>query len=133
LPLAGSGITLLVLLSTDQAERVLGATLTPSELSFYTLVPDVKPRNYSGLGLFEYLVWIELMEMQPIMAIWSGFALGGEIVANSTEALAPYVEQARQQVRSFIHLKTKRCLIWTKRLNSLLEIPARQVVHSAHH
>ncbi|KAI0030352.1 glycoside hydrolase [Vararia minispora EC-137] len=54
--------------------------------------------NTDGLGLYEYLVWIELMGMQPIMAIWSGFSLGGQTVANSPDALAPYIEQARQQI-----------------------------------
>ncbi|KAJ7122206.1 hypothetical protein C8R44DRAFT_622065, partial [Mycena epipterygia] len=26
----------------------------------------------SGLGLFEYLQWIEGMGMEPIMAVWAG-------------------------------------------------------------
>ncbi|KAJ6578603.1 glycoside hydrolase family 51 protein [Mycena sp. CBHHK59/15] len=33
--------------------------------------------NTDGLGLMEYLNWCEDLGMQPIMAVWSGFALGG--------------------------------------------------------
>ncbi|KAI0037105.1 arabinofuranosidase [Vararia minispora EC-137] len=56
--------------------------------------------NTDGLGLYEYLVWIELMGMVPIMAIWSGFALGGAAVP--ANQLAPYIEQSRQQIEFVI-------------------------------
>ncbi|KAI0037106.1 arabinofuranosidase [Vararia minispora EC-137] len=52
--------------------------------------------NTDGLGIYEYLIWIELMGMQPIMAVWSGYALGGASVPEAD--LAPYIEQARQQI-----------------------------------
>ncbi|TFY60379.1 hypothetical protein EVG20_g7441 [Dentipellis fragilis] len=52
--------------------------------------------NTDGLGLYEYLVWIESMGMQPIMAVWSGYALGGTNLAENQ--LAPYIEQAKEQI-----------------------------------
>ena len=39
------------------------------------------------------------MGMQNIMAIWAGYSLDGSSVAE--DALGPYIEQARQQVRIF--------------------------------
>ncbi|KAI0318080.1 alfa-L-arabinofuranosidase precursor [Amylostereum chailletii] len=56
--------------------------------------------NTDGLGLFEYLVWIESMGMQSIMAIWAGYALGGTSVAE--DQLGPYIEEARQQIEFVI-------------------------------
>ncbi|KAA1476576.1 alfa-L-arabinofuranosidase precursor [Dentipellis sp. KUC8613] len=56
--------------------------------------------NTDGLGLFEYLVWIESMGMQPIMAVWSGYALGGTNLAENQ--LAPYIEQAKEQIEFVI-------------------------------
>lgn len=53
-------------------------------------------RINSGIGIYEYLVWIENMGMQSIMAIWDGYSLDGSSVAE--EDLAPYIEQARAQV-----------------------------------
>ena len=51
----------------------------------------------SGLGLLEYLHWTEDADMASIMAIWAGFSLDR---ASEPEAgLAPYIDQARQQVR----------------------------------
>ncbi|KAI0321490.1 alfa-L-arabinofuranosidase precursor [Amylostereum chailletii] len=56
--------------------------------------------NTDGLGLLEYLVWIESMGMQSIMAVWAGFALGRTSVAE--DQLGPYIEQARQQIEFVI-------------------------------
>ncbi|KAG6864898.1 hypothetical protein C0991_006468 [Blastosporella zonata] len=53
--------------------------------------------NTDGLGLLDYLNWCEDSGMQPIMAIWAGFALGGTSVAEAS--LAPYIQQAADQVR----------------------------------
>lgn len=59
-------------------------------------------QSFSGLGLMEYLNWCEDLGMQPIMAVWSGFALGGTSVAEAD--LGPYIQQAIDQIRmhSFI-------------------------------
>lgn len=52
--------------------------------------------NTDGLGLLEYLHWTEDANMASIMAIWAGYSLNG---ASEPEAgLAPYIEQARQQI-----------------------------------
>jgi alpha-N-arabinofuranosidase len=50
----------------------------------------------SGLGLLEYLYWCEDVGMEPIMAVWSGFALGGISVPENE--LQPYIQQAIDQV-----------------------------------
>ncbi|KAI0040454.1 glycoside hydrolase family 51 protein [Auriscalpium vulgare] len=52
--------------------------------------------NTDGLGLLEYLTWIESMGMQNIMAVWAGYTLNGESLAENQ--LTPYIEQARQQI-----------------------------------
>ncbi|KZV72980.1 glycoside hydrolase family 51 protein [Peniophora sp. CONT] len=55
--------------------------------------------NTDGLGVYEYLVWVELMGMQNIMAVWAGYSLDGSSVEE--DALGPYIEQARQQQIEF--------------------------------
>ncbi|KAJ3764348.1 glycoside hydrolase family 51 protein [Lentinula raphanica] len=52
--------------------------------------------NTDGLGLFEYLTWCEDLNMQAIMAVWSGFALGGTSIAE--DDLGPYIQQAIDQI-----------------------------------
>ncbi|KIK69678.1 glycoside hydrolase family 51 protein [Collybiopsis luxurians FD-317 M1] len=56
--------------------------------------------NTDGLGLFEYLTWCEDLNMQAIMAVWSGFALGGTSIAEN--ALGPYIQQAIDQINFVI-------------------------------
>ncbi|GAT21099.1 LOW QUALITY PROTEIN: alpha-L-arabinofuranosidase E [Aspergillus luchuensis] len=46
--------------------------------------------NTDALGLDEYLQWCEDMDMEPLLAVWSGLSLGGGIVSGS--ALDPYVD-----------------------------------------
>ncbi|KAJ7138491.1 glycoside hydrolase family 51 protein [Mycena crocata] len=36
--------------------------------------------NTDGIGLLEYLLWCEDMEMEPFMAVWDGYSLGGTSV-----------------------------------------------------
>ncbi|KAJ4482286.1 glycoside hydrolase family 51 protein [Lentinula aciculospora] len=52
--------------------------------------------NTDGVGLFEYLSWCEDLNMQAIMAVWSGFALGGTSIAE--DDLGPYIQQAIDQI-----------------------------------
>ncbi|GAW06489.1 glycoside hydrolase family 51 protein [Lentinula edodes] len=52
--------------------------------------------NTDGLGIFEYLTWCEDLNMQAIMAVWSGFALGGTSIAE--DDLGPYIQQAIDQI-----------------------------------
>ncbi|KIK53431.1 glycoside hydrolase family 51 protein [Collybiopsis luxurians FD-317 M1] len=68
--------------------------------------------NTDGLGLFEYLQWIEDMDMQPIMAVYAGailssipyrarrFSLDGESVAE--DDLQPYITEAINQINFVI-------------------------------
>ncbi|KAG6828329.1 hypothetical protein H0H87_002384 [Tephrocybe sp. NHM501043] len=62
--------------------------------------------NTDGLGLLEYLTWCEDSGMQPIMAVWAGFALGGTSVAEA--ALGPYIEQAAGQVCRTLNFLKRR-------------------------
>ncbi|CAK5262313.1 unnamed protein product [Mycena citricolor] len=52
--------------------------------------------NTDGLGLYEYLQWIEDMNMEPIMAVWAGYSLDGTSQAQS--ALGPYIQDAINQI-----------------------------------
>ncbi|KAF8880022.1 glycoside hydrolase superfamily [Infundibulicybe gibba] len=56
--------------------------------------------NTDGLGLLDYLNWCEDVGMEPIMAVWSGFALGGTSVAETQ--LGPYIQQAIDQINFVI-------------------------------
>ncbi|KAF9561401.1 arabinofuranosidase [Agrocybe pediades] len=56
--------------------------------------------NTDGLGLMDYLNWCEDVGMQPIMAVWAGYSLGGTSVAQ--DDLAPYVQQAIDQINFVI-------------------------------
>ncbi|KAJ7054459.1 arabinofuranosidase, partial [Mycena amicta] len=56
--------------------------------------------NTDGLGLMDYLNWCEDLGMQAIMAVWSGFALGGTSVAEAD--LGPYIQQAIDQINFVI-------------------------------
>ncbi|KAI0795426.1 glycoside hydrolase [Abortiporus biennis] len=56
--------------------------------------------NTDGLGLLEYLQFFEDAKMEPIMAVWSGYALGGTNLAENQ--LAPYIQQAIDQINFVI-------------------------------
>ncbi|KAL9709922.1 hypothetical protein Ac2012v2_006982 [Leucoagaricus gongylophorus] len=56
--------------------------------------------NTDGLGLFEYLLWCEDLGAEPIMAVWSGFALGGTSVAQNQ--LGPFIQQSIDQINFVI-------------------------------
>ncbi|KAJ3478864.1 hypothetical protein NLI96_g9462 [Meripilus lineatus] len=56
--------------------------------------------NTDGLGLLEYLQFFEDANMEPIMAVWSGYALGGTNLAENQ--LAPYIQQAKDQINFVI-------------------------------
>ncbi|KAF8880023.1 glycoside hydrolase family 51 protein [Infundibulicybe gibba] len=56
--------------------------------------------NTDGLGLLDYLNWCEDVGMEPIMAVWSGYALGGTSVAEAQ--LGPYIQQAIDQINFVI-------------------------------
>jgi alpha-N-arabinofuranosidase len=52
--------------------------------------------NTDGLGLMEYMNWCEDLGMQPIMAVWSGYSLGGTSLAE--DELEPYIQQSIDQI-----------------------------------
>jgi alpha-N-arabinofuranosidase len=50
-----------------------------------------------GLGLLEFLEWCEDLKMQPVLAVYAGYSLGGEHVAPGPE-LEPYVQDALDEI-----------------------------------
>ncbi|KAF9003408.1 arabinofuranosidase [Cyathus striatus] len=56
--------------------------------------------NTDGLGLLDYLNWCEDLNMEPIMAVWSGYTLDGNSLAESQ--LQPYIQQAIDQINFVI-------------------------------
>ncbi|MFJ9896812.1 LamG-like jellyroll fold domain-containing protein [Streptomyces sp. NPDC091280] len=49
-----------------------------------------------GLGLLEYLHWVEDMRAQPVLAVFAGYTLKGEHVTG--DALTPYVQDALDEI-----------------------------------
>ena len=54
-------------------------------------------RSTDGFGLLEYLEWCEDLKMQPLLAVFAGYALGGEHVSAGPE-LTPYVQDALDEI-----------------------------------
>lgn len=54
-------------------------------------------RSSDGLGLLEFLEWCEDLKMEPVLAVWAGYALGGQHV-NPGPALEPYVQDALDEI-----------------------------------
>lgn len=52
--------------------------------------------NTDGLGLVEYLLWCQDLELEPILAVWSGEYLDGTIISEAD--LAPYVQTALDEL-----------------------------------
>jgi alpha-N-arabinofuranosidase len=58
------------------------------------------PWNYwstDGLGLLEYLNWCEDLQMQPVLAVFAGYALKHDYVKPGPE-LEPYVQEALEEI-----------------------------------
>jgi hypothetical protein len=68
------------------------------------------------------------MGMQSIMAVWAGYSLGGQTVAQG--GLAAYIEQSRQQVNGFILRVCCSNSEHRHRLNLLWGRPARLEVRA---
>ena len=58
--------------------------------------------KFSGLGILEYLEFFEDTNMEPIMAVWDGYALASGGSSVPPNQLRPYVQQAIDQV-SFVY------------------------------
>lgn len=50
-----------------------------------------------GLGLLEFLEWCEDLKMQPVLAVYAGYALGGEHVEPG-DKLDPFVQDALDEI-----------------------------------
>ncbi|MCW3097199.1 MAG: alpha-L-arabinofuranosidase domain protein [Chthonomonadaceae bacterium] len=50
-----------------------------------------------GMGLLEYLEWCEDLKMEPILAVFAGYALRGEHIAAGPE-LTPFVQDALDEI-----------------------------------
>ncbi|KAF7716533.1 Non-reducing end alpha-L-arabinofuranosidase [Penicillium ucsense] len=50
----------------------------------------------SGMGLVEYMEWCDDLEMEPILAVWGGFALNGDAVPESE--IGFYVQDALDEL-----------------------------------
>jgi alpha-N-arabinofuranosidase len=50
-----------------------------------------------GMGLLEFLEWCEDLKMQPVLAVYAGYSLGGEHVAAGPD-LEPYVQDALDEI-----------------------------------
>jgi len=53
-------------------------------------------RSNDGLGFLEYLEWCEDLHMEPVLAVFAGYALSGEHVTG--DALKPYVQDALDEI-----------------------------------
>lgn len=53
-------------------------------------------RSSDGLGLLEYLEWCEDLNMEPVLAVYAGYSLGGEHVTGSD--LNPFVQDALDEI-----------------------------------
>ncbi|MGW1748090.1 LamG-like jellyroll fold domain-containing protein [Streptomyces sp. NPDC002092] len=49
-----------------------------------------------GLGLLEYLEWVEDLHAQPVLAVFAGYTLKGEHVTG--DALKPYIQDALDEI-----------------------------------
>lgn len=50
-----------------------------------------------GFGLLEFLEWCQDLHMQPLLAVYAGYSLGGQHV-NAGTALEPYVQDALDEI-----------------------------------
>lgn len=51
-----------------------------------------------GLGLLEFLEWCQDLHMQPVLAVYAGYSLGGQHVAPGP-ALEPYVQDSLDEIQ----------------------------------
>ncbi|BDI28527.1 hypothetical protein CCAX7_005780 [Capsulimonas corticalis] len=58
-------------------------------------------RSNDGFGLMEYLEWCDDLKMEPLLAVFAGFALGHEHVSTAAE-VQPYVQDALDEIEYLI-------------------------------
>ncbi len=54
-------------------------------------------RSTDGLGLLEFLEWCEDLKMQPLLAVYAGYSLGGQHVEAGPD-LQPFVQDALDEI-----------------------------------
>ncbi|MEO7719800.1 MAG: alpha-L-arabinofuranosidase C-terminal domain-containing protein [Capsulimonas sp.] len=54
-------------------------------------------RSTDGMGLLEFLNWCEDLNMQPVLAVYGGYSLGGEYVKPGPD-LEPFVQDALDEI-----------------------------------
>jgi alpha-N-arabinofuranosidase len=62
------------------------------------------PWNYwstDGMGMMEFLLWCEDLKMEPLLAVFAGYTLGGDRLASEDE-LAPHVQDALDEIEYII-------------------------------
>ena len=55
-------------------------------------------RSTDGMGLLEFLMWCEDLHMQPVLAVYAGYSLGGQVVL-AGPSLKPYVQSALNEIQ----------------------------------
>ncbi|MBI4906713.1 MAG: alpha-N-arabinofuranosidase [Acidobacteria bacterium] len=50
-----------------------------------------------GMGLLEFLLWCEDLNMEPLLGVFAGYSLGGQVVKPGPD-LEPYVEEALDEI-----------------------------------
>jgi alpha-L-arabinofuranosidase len=50
-----------------------------------------------GMGLLEFLQWCEDLRMEPVLAVYAGYSLGGQVVKPGPD-LEPYVQDALDEI-----------------------------------
>jgi alpha-N-arabinofuranosidase len=50
-----------------------------------------------GMGVLEFLEWCEDLKMQPLLAVYGGYSLGGQVVKPGPD-LEPYVQDALEEI-----------------------------------
>jgi len=54
-------------------------------------------RSSDGLGLLEFLNWCEDMGAEPVLAVYAGYSLGGEVIKPGAD-LIPFVTEALEEI-----------------------------------
>jgi alpha-N-arabinofuranosidase len=50
-----------------------------------------------GMGLLEFLTWCEDLKMEPVLGIYAGYSLGGQVVKPGPD-LEPYVQEGLEEI-----------------------------------
>ena len=57
-------------------------------------------RVSDGMGLLEYLQWCEDLQMEPVLAVFAGYTLGGDHLEG--ELLEPFIKEALEEIEYLI-------------------------------